>query len=98
VRVSVDGGGQPQWRRDGRELFFVAPDGQLMAASVREGTGGPEVELPSALFRTFWPTPTTNHYGVSADGQRFLVLRPAGDDSRLQMHVILNSTSLLERR
>ena len=98
VRVSVDGGGQPQWRRDGRELFFVAPDGQLMAASVGEGPGGPEVGLPSALFSTFRPSPTTNHYGVSADGQRFLVMRPAGEASRLQMHVILNWTSLLERR
>ena len=76
----------------------MAPDGQLMAASVREGAGGPEVGLPSALFRTFGRSPTTDQYGVSADGQRFLVKRPVEDDSRLQMHVILNWTSLLERR
>ena len=36
VRVSPNGGGQPRWRGDGKEIFYLSPDGRLMAASVRE--------------------------------------------------------------
>src|SRR5205807_7234625 len=33
-QVSTNGGIQPRWRADGKELYFIAPDGKLMAASV----------------------------------------------------------------
>ena len=36
-QVSADGGSQPLWRRDGKELFFLAPGGKLMVASVNTG-------------------------------------------------------------
>ena len=52
VRASTDGGGQPRWRRDGKELFYLARDGRLMAVTVRGGAAGVEVDLPSALFDT----------------------------------------------
>jgi Tol biopolymer transport system component len=74
-RVSVEGGSQPRWRRDGRELFFLAADARIMAAAVRDGDLG----APAPLFRS----PTTpsnrselaiwNDYDVSPDGQRFLI-------------------------
>src|SRR6185369_6684841 len=50
--VSTTGGTFPVWRRDGSELFFVAGDGQMMAAAVK--TGGTEFEFaaPKALFKT----------------------------------------------
>ncbi len=96
VRVSVDGGGQPKWRGDGEELFYAASDGRLMAVDVQEGTAGPQVSLPTALFEISFADAVTDHYGVSADGQRFLVKVPVGADELERIHVITNWTSLLE--
>jgi Tol biopolymer transport system component len=96
VRVSVDGGGQPKWRGDGKELFYAASDGQLMAVDVGEGTAGPEVSLPTALFEIGDSNPVNDEYGVSADGQRFLVKVPIGGDEAEKIHVVTNWTSLLE--
>jgi eukaryotic-like serine/threonine-protein kinase len=77
-RVSVEGGSQPRWRRDGRELFFLAADARLMAVAVRAGEPA-EFGAPVSLFRS--PTATSNRselatwndYDVSPDGQRFLI-------------------------
>ena len=38
MRISVDGGDQPRWRRDGKELFYVSLDGTLMATDVSIGS------------------------------------------------------------
>ena len=73
--ISNGGGSQPIWRRDGRELFYAAPDGTLMSVAVTPG----ERWVPAnaqALFTTrmrplYAPYPYT--YDVSPDGQRFLV-------------------------
>jgi eukaryotic-like serine/threonine-protein kinase len=77
-RVSTQGGLLPHWRRDGRELFYLAPDGTLMAVSVRRGATF-EYGAPQGLFKTgFRPTLLNiwqNQYAVSANGQRFLLDR-----------------------
>ena len=96
VRVSRSGGGLPRWRSDAKELFYQTPEGTLMAVKVGEGAAGPEVSPPTALldagsFRSGWDS-----YGVSADGQRFLVKKPVEGDRELQLHVIVNWESLLE--
>ena len=96
VRVSVDGGGQPEWRGDGRELFFRSLDGQLMAVDVEEKAETLDVGLPTALFEVLNYAPFVDQYAVSADGQRFLVKVPVEQDSRDRLHVITNWTSLLE--
>ena len=59
----------PRWRRDGKELFYVAPNGDLMATPVRPGTK-PEPGNPSVLFRL---EGEVRDYDVDAAGQRFLV-------------------------
>ena len=75
-RVSRDGGNGPRWRRDGKELFFLSPDRQIMAVAVKPGTGI-QFGTPASVFRL--PTsyrslaPVTVGYEVSSDGQRFLV-------------------------
>jgi Tol biopolymer transport system component len=80
-QVSSGGGMQPMWRRDGRELFYLSPRGELM--SVEIGAGGasaPEARAPRALFRTgLNPSIQVGEYAVSPDGQRFLLLEPVGD-------------------
>ena len=52
-QISIDGGMQPLWRRDGQELFYLSPQGQLMAVDVHvsESTSI-ETGAPRALFRT----------------------------------------------
>jgi Tol biopolymer transport system component len=96
VRVSPEGGGQPKWRGDGKELFYVSPDGRLMAVDVRAEEARIEVGLPVALFAGVNSTPNTDHFAVTADGQRFLLTAPVEDDSGARIHVILNWTALLE--
>jgi len=72
-RVSADGGFQARWRRDGREIFYLASDGTLMATAV-DGSGAQfETGLVEALFRTPFLYPPYRAYEVSPDGQRFLI-------------------------
>ncbi len=49
-QVSASGGEQPRWRDDGRELFYLAPDGSLVAVAVTLGET-PVVGTPKSLFR-----------------------------------------------
>jgi serine/threonine protein kinase len=73
-RISTGGGSQPTWRRDGRELFYIASDRKLMAVDVKPGNSF-EASIPKPLFQTrvLSLTDFGNHYAVSADGQRFLI-------------------------
>jgi Tol biopolymer transport system component len=81
VQVSTTGGTQVRWRRDGRELFYMAFDGRLMAVAVRPmaNRGMLELGTPVPLFLTHVPDGAVQggggrqQYDVSADGQRFLV-------------------------
>ncbi len=79
-QISSGGGVQPQWRADGRELFYLGPDGSMMSVQVdarTEFTASP----PTRLFATnIAPDPYVPQYGVTADGQRFLGLERAGGD------------------
>ena len=70
IRVSTNGGDKPRWRRDGTELYYVAPDKRLMAVPIRS-TPAFGVGLPVTLFEVRLPT-TTFPYDVAVDG-RFLV-------------------------
>ena len=75
-QVSTGGGSDPQWRRDGRELFYVATDGTLMAAPISAASTF-EIGTPQALFQTRRPITCGPlffaNYAPAADGQRFLV-------------------------
>ena len=99
VRVSLAGGGQPRWRGDGRELFFVAREGAVMAVEVTESSGRLDVGLPVELFRLgVSQAPMLDDYAVSADGQRFLAKAPLEQARMPRIHVLLNWPTLLERR
>ncbi|MGH9852694.1 MAG: TolB family protein, partial [Blastocatellia bacterium] len=72
-QVSTAGGTGPQWRRDGRELYYHALDGKLMAVSI---TGGASFNAgaPVALFEFRASDNLSNpYYSVTRDGQRFLL-------------------------
>jgi eukaryotic-like serine/threonine-protein kinase len=74
-QVSTDGGSQPIWLRDGRELFFLAPDRRLMGVPVTPGAtfvrGVPRALFETQMLPTYPPYPV--NYDVTSDGQRFLM-------------------------
>jgi Tol biopolymer transport system component len=77
TQVSTAGGTQVRWSGDGREIFYVAPDGSMMAVSIAFGAASPDVKLPAPLFQTHLATGTNvlgikPQYAVSRDG-RFLL-------------------------
>jgi Tol biopolymer transport system component len=97
VRVSVDGGGQPKWRGDGKELFYVTPGNLLMAVSVRASGERLEVSLPTRLFEIHGLEGMDyDDYAPSADGQRFLVKLPVQESRKPQLQIVTNWTSLLK--
>ncbi|HXD16455.1 MAG TPA: protein kinase [Vicinamibacterales bacterium] len=78
-RISSSGGVQPRWRHDGKELFYIAPDGTLMAVAVATAPTF-DAGSPSALFKSrlagldsLITNPIGANYAVSANGQRFLM-------------------------
>jgi serine/threonine protein kinase len=83
IQISSDGGTQPRWRHDGRELFYLALDRQLMAVPVTFSPNGHDVKVgtPSRLFQTRIGGPNTlqGEYLASPDGQRFLMDAPIRD-------------------
>ena len=91
-RISREGGMYPAWRRDGRELFYLAPDGTMMVASFDPRTGT-AAAAPQTLFATPLPPGNNHPYAVSADGQRFLIPLPLDAPPRL----ILDWRALLSR-
>jgi Tol biopolymer transport system component len=100
-RVSVAGGLLPAWRRDGKELFFLEPGSErLMAVDVITETEDFRSNKPHLLFQL----PATasahgsepgSHYGVTPDGQRFLVILQ--DEPVRSLNVVVNWDSDLPR-
>lgn len=89
-QVSTAGGHQPRWSRDGRELYFIAADGTLMAAAVRTGGGAFEASTPTALFQTTVPGAGLRAgYDVAADGT-FVIRDSLRPSSNGPIVVVLN--------
>lgn len=95
-QVSNAGGCQAQWRRDGKELFYLSLDGKLMVVEVRAGNTL-ETTIPRILFQTgVRVSPILDQYCVTGNGQRFLFMEPKEEDPE-PIHVILNWPSSLGR-
>jgi hypothetical protein len=71
-QVSQSGGTEPRWSKDGKELFFFAPDNRLMAAGVKTDAVSFEIGGIRSLFQSR-KMGDSFRYDVSKDGQRFLV-------------------------
>jgi eukaryotic-like serine/threonine-protein kinase len=99
-QISIEGGQQPRWRRDGKELFFLSRDRRLMAASVKARSAF-EFNAPEPLFEAHTHEPLTAEefftYDVSADGQRFLINANSEQTDARPVDIILNWTSQLKR-
>ena len=92
-QVSTNGGLMPHWRPDGRELFYLALDGTLMAAPVALESAA-DVGVPIPLFATgiqFIPQHKAwmNQYAVAGLGERFLINRPLPESTRHEITIVL---------
>ena len=90
-RVSRNGGTQPMWRGDGRELYFLAPDSTMMAAAISTENGF-EAGIPQPLFASGAVNFTGNRrqYAVTKDGQRFLINLPQQRATPTPLTVVVN--------
>ena len=89
--VSNNGGNFALWRKDGKELFYRDPDGQLMAVSIRTVNTGLEFGTPTALFHLSEPQGQFAYpYDVAGDGLRFLALVPAHGNASSSLNVLVN--------
>ena len=75
--VSSQGGTGPAWRRDGKELFFVAGDGRLTAVPVTMNGADVQLGRAKSLFPMSPSTIFHRSYEVSKEGQQFLIATPA---------------------
>jgi serine/threonine protein kinase/Tol biopolymer transport system component len=95
--LTVGGGGQGRWGADGKEFFYIARDGWLMAVPIRPGSDGKPIELgkPERLFPTqigssFGTSWNTGQYIVSDDGQRFLMNAVVEEPGSSPIEIIFN--------
>ena len=102
--ISTSGGVQPQWRGDGKELFFLTPALQIAAADVsvkgdRFDAGPPRPLFTSRAQLLAGPMSPYRAYAVARDGQSFLVDESAPDSMQRRdpLAVVVNWTALLRR-
>jgi Tol biopolymer transport system component len=93
-QVSVKNGREPQWRRDGRELYYHGPDRTLMAVSVDLSTDPPKVGPPQPVINLkFRGWDTRYHYAAFPDGQRFILNSPIDGSQAMPVTIVLNWTN-----
>jgi serine/threonine-protein kinase len=102
-QISTRGGTRPAWARSGRELFYVDESMTLIGVPVRTSGSTFSIGSPAKVFDTQYAEPNpSRHYDVSADGQRFLMMKDnaAGDPSATaaSMVVVLHWTEELKQR
>ena len=91
VRVSIQGGSQPRWRRDGRELYYLSPEAKIMAAELATGMGDLRVGAVRPLFPLSGLTGVPGFlYDVSADGQKFIAVQELEHTSTVPLTVVAN--------
>ncbi|MDA2927732.1 hypothetical protein MYX78_10980, partial [Acidobacteria bacterium AH-259-G07] len=96
-QISTQGGVQPRWRRDGKELFYIAGS-NLMAVEVNTRGSSLEAGIPKVLFEApFAYLGRRNAYVVSADGRRFLIITPVEQAASSPITVVLNWTTQLAK-
>jgi len=99
-QVSSSGGRMPRWRRDGRELYFLAEDDTLMAAEVEAGPNKFEVRNVRPLFRVNLAPEARERSGsfdVTADGTRFII-NASSDEAQPPITLVLNWPAELKKK
>jgi len=89
--ISTDGGYEPRWREDGKEIYYLSGDGTLMAVQVSSGAS--PFGVPRRLFQTNTHAGVSilrTHYDPNRDGSRFLVSVRTADARPVPITVLLN--------
>jgi Tol biopolymer transport system component len=94
-QISANGGMNPVWRHDGRELFFMSDD-TMMAVDVHPGAAGVEWGVPQALFRIPKAQLTSLGFTASPDGQWFIAVVASTPAEPQRFTTVLNWTSLVK--
>jgi len=92
---------QPEWRGDGKELFYLSRDRKIMATPITVSDRSLTAGTPRPLFDVDVVAPIspyTNDYAVTADGQRFLVNSAAPEANRQALTVFLNWPAALNKK
>jgi hypothetical protein len=95
-QISKTGGGNPMWRGDGKEIFYLAPDGKLMSVPIDSGDTFFRPLPPTPLFQTRLMPRLFREYDGSSDGKKFLMAVPSADDANEPITVIVNWPRLVE--
>jgi eukaryotic-like serine/threonine-protein kinase len=97
-QVSNGGGYELKWRGDGKEIFYEAPDGKVMAAAIQASPQGIRAEQPRSLFSADFQRNTLHEFDVTADGQRFLfILNALTDGNTERLTVVSNWQAALRK-
>jgi Tol biopolymer transport system component len=98
-QISNNGGTEPRWRGDGKEIYYVAPDDKLMAAAVKSTADTFERDSPKPLFQAHWLASNTRFYtyDVTRDGQRFLGTVVAEGESTRTLRLVTNWQTRLKQ-
>jgi serine/threonine protein kinase len=97
-QVSNSGGAIPRWRGDMKELYYMRPDGMLMAVDIRPGEVL-ETSAPHALFQADVPfTTVVDQYDVTADGKKFLVIENEQNATSPPINIVVNWVEELRKR
>jgi tricorn protease-like protein len=94
-QISTEGGREPVWRGDGRELFFLADD-TVMSVDVRTSAVGFEWSVPRPLFKIPNLQRIPRGFSVSADGQRFVAVVATTPIEPQRFTTLLNWTVLVK--
>jgi len=93
-QVSIGGGAAPTWSKDGREIFYLAPDKKLMAVEVKTVGSSLEQGIPKPLFATdVDQSVLPNRYTASKDAKRFLVNNSVESTGAKPIAIVLNWTA-----
>jgi hypothetical protein len=64
---------RPNWRNDGKELFFNSIDAQIMAVDIQQNGASLQLGAPHALFKATTVSSPSGTYSASADGKKFVI-------------------------
>src|SRR5579859_223554 len=95
IAISSGGAGDPRWRGDGQELFYVSDELDVMSVEVRESAADLKVASPHRLFRLQLPN-NAGFYDVARDGKRFLVNTRTLKEQSAPLTVVENWPALLQ--
>lgn len=99
-QVSTGAGSGPRWRRDGKEIFYLSPDHQIMAAQVTDEGTKLSVGKVQSLFRANLASVAPNaggNFDISPDGQKIIIVSPVEQKDSQPLTLVTNWPALLKK-